>query len=103
MEWNFHGLYNVDLISSHDYHRKTIPLFIDFFTNAIFKEISNEFLNFQALAYLNDFKNENYEAYVLVIDDRSKIHQCSVFDFHYSGLLINDKSSEILLIEFGLD
>ena len=103
MDWNFHGLYNVDLISSKDYKRISFPSFIDFFKNAINKEIDNGDFNYQALVFLNDFKSKNYEAYILVIDDKSKIHQCSVFDFHYSGLLINSKSSEILLIEFGLD
>ena len=102
-DWNFHGLYKVDMLSFSDYQKTNVDNFKKHFNESMLQEIGEDELVNEIKESLDLCCQPNLIYYLLNVEDKSKIHQWTAYEFFYSGIIVNADNKILTVVEFGMD
>ena len=102
-DWNFHGLYKVDMLSFSDYQKTNFDNFKKHFNESIRQEIGEDELVNEIKESLDLYCQPNLNYYLLNVKDKSKIHQWTAYEYFYSGIIVNADNKTLTVVEFGMD
>ena len=103
VDWNFHGLYDIKLLSRNCFCAVSFNEFINGFVNILKLEIGERASINEVQKALQSLKNTGNDYYSLNQLPEAYKHKWSVFDFFHSGFVVNEQSNILTVVECGQD